>query len=755
MSCVFGNRARPHVLRRPLWSLALVLAAATAAAPQETVPPAPVAPAVITRDTDGRATLRAVRVDTPLKLDGRLDEPVYRTVPAMTGFIQAEPNVGAPETEKTELWVLFDRDALYVTFRCWDSHPERDVANEMRRDGMSISQNEHVSFILDTFHDKRSMYVFNANSLGARLDGQMTNETTFNLDFNPVWQVAPGKFDGGWTIEMAVPFKSLRYRAGTAQTWGFNARRSVRWKNEISHIIPMPAKGLNALSITSLAPTLVGVEAPPQGRTLEIKPYAIGSLSSDLTVNPRVRNDPSADAGLDVKYGLTRGLTADLTYNTDFAQVEADEAQVNLTRFSLFFPEKREFFLENSGIFAFGGASSSGGSDTPVLFYSRRIGLNGAREVPLLGGGRVTGRVGRFELGALDLRSRADDATGAPAVNFLVGRIRRDLLRKSNIGALLSRRSITQSGTGARDAYGLDGNFNFFDNLYVNTYWARTPAAGVAGGDTSYRVQVDYSADRYTAQLEHLLVGARFTPDMGFVRRPDMRKSSGLFRFSPRTAKSRRVRKLSYTGSSSYIASTAGRLETRTLAGDFAMDFHSSDRLSASVTQSYEFLPRPFRIAPDVVLPVAGYTFSSVRGGYTFGQQRRLSGGLSLERGQFYDGHRTVLGVSGGRVELTPQFSLQPTLSVNWVTLPAGAFRTTVGGSRITYTLTPLMFVSALLQYNSSGNSVAANVRMRWEYRPGSEMFVVYNEQRDTLAAGFPALANRSFVVKINTLLRF
>ncbi|MGE0392097.1 MAG: DUF5916 domain-containing protein [Vicinamibacterales bacterium] len=719
---------------------------------QEVDPPVPVAPAVINRDAAGRATIRAVRVSAPIRIDGTLDEDVYRTTEAISGFIQVEPNVGAVETEKTELWVFFDDTNLYVSFRCWDSHPERQVANEMRRDSNQLVQNEHVSFVLDTFHDKRNMFAFNIGILGGRMDGQMTNETQFNMDFNPIWRVATGRSGEGWTGEAAVPFKSLRFKPGSPQVWGFNARRTVRWKNESSHIVPMPARGLNALAITSLAPNLV-LDVPETSRLVEVKPYAVGGVATDLTALPPTRNDATADWGIDVKYGLTQNLTSDFTYNTDFAQVEADEQQVNLTRFSLFFPEKREFFLENSTTFAFGG-TASGSGDTPLMFYSRRIGLAGAREVPLVGGGRLTGRVGSFDVGAVSIRADAEPLSGSPATTFSVARLRRDLLRQSSIGFLATHR--TTAGVGLpRTAFGFDGVFKFFKNLYANTYWANTPRPDGADGTTSYRAQVDYPADRYGFQAEHLLVGRRFAPEVGFVRRPDMRKSYVYGRFSPRTAKHPWIRRYVLEGSSSRIANHTGRVESTATMAAFAMELHNSDRISASVTNSGEFLPLPFRIGPGVTLPVGQYDFLGARAAYSFGAQRKISGNVSLERGAFYNGHRTVFGVSGSRVEVTPRLSLQPTASVNDVQLAQGSFRATLVGSRITYTVTPLMFVSALVQYNSSNNSFSTNTRLRWEYLPGSELFVVFNEQRDTLGTGAPDLVGRSLVFKLNRLLRF
>ena len=718
-------------------------------------PPVPVAPEVLSRDAEGRATIRAVRLAAPLRLDGQLDEAIYSSTPGLSDFFQMEPVEGEVATEKTESWLFFDDDNLYVTFRCWESRPDALVANEMRRDSNNIFQNDHIAFLIDTFYDRRNGLEFAINPIGGRWDGQITNERQFNADWNPVWDLAVGRFEGGWTVELAIPFKSLRYRPGRAQIWGFNARRVNRAKNETSFLTRMPrALGQRALFQASLAATVVGLEAPPGSRNLEIKPYAVAGLTSDVTAIPQVSNDISKEIGVDVKYGLTQNLTADFTYNTDFAQVEADEQQVNLSRFSLFFPEKREFFLENRGLFGFGGVDTGSGGDTPILFYSRRIGFDLGRQAPIEAGGRVTGRVGRYSIGMLNIGTGEQAGSPSPSTNFSVVRVKRDVLRRSSVGLIFTGRSNIEGGTADNQVYGVDGTFAFFANLAVNTYWARTQTDGLEGDETSYRAQFDYAGDRYGVMLERLVIGDSFRPDIGYVRRSDIRLSQAQLRFSPRPQGSRVIRKFSWIGHVAYTENAAGRVETRDLRGEFGIEFQNSDTFSASYGDAYEFLPVPARIV-GLTIPVGGYDFATARVGYNFGRQRRLSGNVSIEQGEFYGGHKTTLSISQGRVNVTPQLSLEPTYLGNWVDLPDGSSTTHLAGSRVTYTVTPEMFVSALVQYNTGINAVSANVRMRWEYRPGSELFLVLNEQRDTVSPRFPDLVNRAFIVKINRLVRF
>ena len=719
-------------------------------------PSPPDLPQTIARSSSGQVTLRAVRLTSPIDLDGRLDEPVYTEITPASGFTQTEPVEGRPASDDTDVWILFDDDNVYVTARMWEREPARMVANEMRHDNTNIMQNENFSFFIDTFNDRRSGFVFIVNPLGAKTEAQTTNGQ-YSRDWNTIWDVELGRFDGGWTAEIVIPFKSLRYSPGQPQVWGFNARRVQRWRNELTHLTQVPnSLGLIGVFQAAFAGTVVGIEAPSGSMNLEAKPYAISNLLTDRRAVPQVSNALSNDVGLDVKFGITQSLTADLTYNTDFAQAEADEQQVNLTRFSLFFPEKRDFFLENAGLFGFGGGSGFGPrGDTPILFYSRRIGLSQGREVPIVGGGRLTGRVGRYTLGLVNIQTADEQISGSRSTNFSVVRLRRDVLRRSSIGLIATERSARTTGTGTNGAYGINGTFTFFENLDINAYWARTRTPGLAGKDTSYRTQLDYGGDRYGLTLERLVVGDAFNPEVGFVRRHDMRRTSGKVRFSPRPRAIASVRKFSWTGAIDYVENGAGHLETRTVTGEFATEFQTSDFLRLSYSSGYELLPRPFRIASNVTLPVGGYNSSSVLAAVNFAQQRAVAGRFSVEHGSFFGGDRTAVGVTAARVNVVPQVSLEPTFSINWVDLPEGSFTTKLVGSRFVYTVTPRMFTTALVQYNSSAHALSANVRLRWEYRPGSEFFLVYNEQRDTLARGFPDMANRAFIVKINRLLRF
>ncbi len=726
-------------------------------------PAPPEAPDVVSRDEQGRATIRAVRlIEDTIDVDGRLEENLYRRVPSISGFLQQEPHEGQPATEETEVWVFFDDANVYVSARCWDSQPDRIVANEMRRDNRNIINNANFAVILDTFYDRRDGVLFHTNPLGALYDGQVTGERRINSDWNTVWSVKTARFSDGWTVEMAIPFKSLRHKQGQSQIWGINFRRIVRWKNEWSYLTPMPAS-FNRQGIIKLsqAATLVGVEPPAKSTNLEVKPYAIGGAVTDLSLEAPIENDLDGNVGFDLKYGVTKSLVADFTVNTDFAQVEDDEQQVNLTRFSLFFPEKREFFLEGQGNFAFGGTNSGrrfgGPQDVPILFFSRRIGLDDGIAVPIQAGGRLTGRAGKYTLGLLNVQADSalnSDGDMLPTTNFSVVRLKRDVLRRSNIGMIATNRSASTTGVGSNSVFGMDAAFTFYQNLNITGFYAKSRTEGLRTDDDSYQGRVSWNGDRYGASASYLKVGDNFNPEIGFVRRRDVRKSRGRFRFSPRPSGPSRVRKYNYEISIDNYQTGLGLLESRQLELQFRPQFNNGDNFRAEYTNNYEYLDEEFEISDGVVIPAGEYEFNRLQVGYRMGPQRRVSGWTNIEFGSFFGGKRMEISY-WGRVEMTPQFSLEPNISQNWIDLPWGDFTTTLVRLRGTYTLSPRQFIGALVQYSTSNHSVTSNLRYRWEYRPGSDLFIVYSDGHDTLTRGYPGLVNRSLVFKFTRLFRF
>ena len=726
---------------------------------------------VLSLDADGRVSVRATRLTSEFDLDGRLDESIYQQLKPLTDFTQQIPEEGEPGSERTEAWVFFDDDNIYIGARNHESVPPSEwVANEMRRDVIQLRQNDSFSVMLDTFFDRRNGAAFLVTPIGGFSDFAISNEgQRVNSDWNVVWDSRTARYDGGWTVEMRIPFKSLRFRPGRDQTWGIQLRRIIRRRNEASYLTPLPISAARGNSVIaglwriSEAATLTDLQVPGQSLNAEVKPYGIGRMTTDRTVTPEVGKDFNQDLGFDVKYGITSNLTADFTYNTDFAQVEVDEQQVNLTRFSLFFPEKREFFLEGRGNFDFAlGARGSAGDGTvsaPTMFFSRRIGLQQGKVVPILAGSRITGKVGAFDVGALNIQTDAGDLSGVESTNFTVLRLKRDVLRRSTVGAIFTNRSVSLTGSGTNQLYGADAALAFGDDVNLLGYLAKSQTTGLNSHDLSYMGRFGYTGDRYGLQAGYLVVEDNFNPEVGFLRRDDFDQATGSARFSPRPQSISWIRRFNLNASTDWLWSKrGGELETRQHRAQFATELENSDQISFSVSNEFEQLYYTFPISQDVDLRAGNYDFTSFRTSYSFGQQRPVSGTLSLRTGEFWSGNNTSLGFNRGRIEMTPQLSFEPSYSVNWVTMPEGDFTTHLGRVRFTYTFTPRMYLSGLGQYNSSLNTFSTNLRFRWEWSPGSEVFLVYTEDLSTdpfVPNRMTELRNRGLVIKINRLLQF
>ena len=722
-------------------------------------PPAPKAGKAVSRDADGRVTLRAFRLSEPLTVDGVLDDPVYDQVPAAEGFLQQEPNEGAPASESTRVWVLYDAENLYIAAELQEEHADELTASEMRRDHMSIGWNDSLQVIIDTFYDRRNGFLFHTNPLGALYDAQVTDERNTNSDWNTVWWVRSRIVEGGWNTEIRIPFRSLRYPAGGDQLWGINFQRNIKHKNEKVFFTPTPqAYNRQGLLRLSNAATLVGLEAPAGSRRMELKPYAIGS-QTDAPLRD-INDQWSGDFGADFKFGVTNGLTADVTWNTDFAQVEDDETQVNLSRFSLFFPEKREFFLEGQGVFDFGGRQTrafggQGPSDAPIPFFSRSIGISGGSAVPILGGARLHGRAGAYQMGLMNIQTGTVGGLDVESTNFSAFRIKRDLFARSNIGVIATHRNISADGSGANFLYGVDGNFAPTDNIRVNTFYMATNEAGVETGHraASYMGQFRYDTDLIDVSAERLYLGEDFNPGMGFVRRRDFIKNGGSFTLAPRPRGIEAIRQFEFKLDANQYDRPDGEMETREYSFEGRAIFESSDRFVVTHSLTEEHLLEGFPLSSEVDVPAGNYRFARSGVRFWFGTHRAVSGYVRYEFGDFFGGTRQEVGY-WGRAEVNRRVSMEPNISLNWITVPEGEVRAQVSRLRATYTVSPRSFVGALVQYNSAAQLFSANVRFRWEYSPGSDVFVVVSTNRDG-DDGLSGLTDRALVVKFTRLFRF
>jgi len=719
---------------------------------------------VIGENAEGRVTVRATRFDGEINVDGELNESIYESVAPISDFIQHIPTEGASASERTEVWVFYNDDAIYVTAKNYESVPEEDwVANEMRRDTFQLRTNDSFSVMLDTFLDRRNGVAFLVSPIGGFSDFAISNEGDrgrgVNFDWNIVWDSRVGRFDGGWTVEMEIPFRSLRYEPGQEQTWGLQFRRIIRRLNEASYLTEIPISAALGNSLVagmwriSEAADLTELEVPPRNFNLEIKPYGLGTVTTNQLATPAFNDDFEGEAGLDVKLGITNNLTADFTYNTDFAQVEVDERQVNLTRFNLFFPEKREFFLEGEGNFDFTAPRTL---DVPTMFFSRRIGLERGQVVPINAGARLTGKVGDFDIGALSIGTDGSGLDGIESTEFSVLRIKRDILSRSRVGMILTDRSESIVGDGSNQLYGIDGQFNFLDDFEISTYAAKTDTTGLSGDDKSYMGNFLYDGDRYGFSSGYVVVEDNFNPEIGFKRRGNYKQYDGYARFSPRIESSDNIRRLVFLAhSESYWSADEDVLESRAHGFNFTTEFEQGDAFSVRVNDEFEMLTRPFRITPDVILQPGDYDFTSYEVSYLWGTQRDFSGRLTYRGGDFWSGSNEAISYSFGRVELSPQLSLEPSYSYNRVKLPEGDFRTELGRVRVTYTISPRMYFSSLVQYNSTQSSFSTNFRFRWEWAPSSELFVVYSDDRDTNPFDRPdsfELRNRGWAIKFNRL---
>jgi hypothetical protein len=756
-----------------VWPLAGLLFIPSLLAAQSP-PSEPIAPEVMVREANGRANVRAQRLPSPFQFDGRLDEPFYRDVKPFGEFIQQEPHEGEPATDKTEGWVFYDDKNLYVGVRLWETDSSKRVMSDMRRDAFNLYNNDHIAVLFDTFHDRRNGFGFSSNAQGGLFDWQTTNEQP-SPNWNGLWDARTANFEGGWTVEFRIPFRSIRFAEG-GHTWGINLRRMVRWKDEISYLSPVPVSwGRRGLNKLSNAGALVGLDLPSKLRNFDVKPFALGAVNTNRVASPPFENKGDIDLGVDAKWGITQSLVSDLTVHTDFAQVEDDESQVNLTRFSVLFPEKRDFFLEGQDVFSFGGANPNqggfgpqaiqgggggGGGGTPLtpfLFFSRRIGLQNNAVIPIDGGARLIGRAGAYQIGALQMHTSEREAVGAEATDFSVLRINRDVLSRSRIGMIATHRGPGLRAQSDNYAFGADASINPRTELQINAYWSgtRDPGSKLASGksEQSYRGQFNWNADKTGFQVEHLFVGDGFNPEVGFLWRSAFRRTYGQARYSPRPKSWNGVRKVYYEASLDYLEDPGGRPDSRKAQGAYRMELTNSDQFAFEFSRQFEDVEARFEITPGLIIPVGAYEFTQGKFLYTSSPQRPVSGTLVLTRGGFYGGTLSEI-TWRGRVELGPQFQIEPTVSLNYFDTPWGKGDAHLIGSRVTYTLTPKMFVSSLTQYQSSAQSLSTNARFRWEYQPGSELFVVYSDGRTTVGPGFPNMQSRSFVVKLTKLFR-
>ena len=691
-----------------------------------------------------------------INIDGHLDDDVWLRAPIVTGLRQRDPAEGEPATERTEVRVAYGESRLYIAVYAYHDNPDDIVSRILQRDRLMTTGNfggrpvfagdDAIAIMLDPFDDHRNGVVFATNANGAQFEALITDEgREFNIDWRAVWDVAAVRVADGWTAEFSIPFRTLRYPAGD-RTWGFNVYRIIRSKNE-EVLWSGWSRDDGGFQRISKAGHLQGLmDLPRAGLNMEVKPYLLGGFEQERDETTlMVDDDATLTVGVDVKWEVRPGLLLDLTLHTDFAQVEVDDQQVNLTRFDLFFPEKRDFFLENSGIFTFGVAGFFGPPPF-LMFFSRNIGINDDGEIPVLGGARLTGRVGDQTVGMMTVRT--DEAFGELRTSHSVFRVKRDVGATNYLGVMAT--DVRSSGY-SNTVGGVDFSYWPLSTLNLQGFAARTTTTGAGGDDNAYRFGLSYNNDRFGLDLAHLFVGPEVIADLGFVLREDARRTDYTNRISVRPG-TFGIRRLSFFTFGNFVHSTAGELQDFSIGNGINPEWNSGD--VATVYWTYEFtrLDESFDLTDDVIVPAGDYKM--VQGGVFFGTSaaRAVTFSGNAQYQSFFDG--TLFSVSlNAAAAPNAHLTITAGLSYNDVDVPWGAFVAKLWSLRLNYAFTPRLVVNGLVQYNSLDNEISTNLRLNFIHRPGSDLFVVFTENR---GSGLSAtlLQQRAAVVKLTYLSR-
>ena len=700
-----------------------------------------------------RPSIAALAIDAPIVVDGRLDEPVWVNADVGTGFTQREPREGEPASERTEFSIAYTPSTLYVAVRAFDREPLKIIAKEMERDGTLVAD-DSILLVFDTFLDGRNSFAFATNPNGARHDALITDEgRDINPQWDGVWAASSRRTAEGWVAEIAIPFSTLRFDP-KIDRWGLNVQRLIRRKGEEVNwaSLPREAGSFRVVSAyrVSLAGTLTGLEGLRRTRSLDIKPYLLASASEEL---PAGTSESELDGGLDVKWGVTKSLTLDLTYNTDFAEVEVDDLQINLTRFSLFFPEKREFFLENAGIFDFGPVQRVPWE--PALmkaFFSRRIGLDGGQTVPIEAGVRLTGRMGEWNVGVLGIGTEETDLEGrlGPQTGFAVARVKRNFGARSSVGGIFTQRN--PDGGAAESLYGFDIEIKPTQRLQMNGYWSRSELPGVDGDDASFGAGFEYSGPTLTAAVDLIESEVNFDPGVGFLLRRDFRMFNPQVLWQPRIERGVIRSWWAEVTHQRFDRSSDGSLESeRTLFAPIGMAFESDDFWQFGIIRTNEQLFSEFEIFPGVVIPQGLYGFDDWWFLVSTDDSRPVAWTSFNEWGEFYEGDWASLIQS-----LDFRLSRFVRASTSWVhndvQLPQGDFEINLWSQGVDLSFTPDLRLNMIVQYNDAAEDLGVNLRFHWIYRPGADIFLVYNENWTAPSLSERRTEGRQLILKVTYL---
>lgn len=695
-----------------------------------------------------RPAITALRVEQGPIVDGRLNDAVWRQAPAGHLRQQYLPRQNAPMTEQTVFRIVYDHANLYLGVWCHDSEPERIVARLMEREG-PLWLDDNIIFVFDTFRDRRNGYVFFVNPNGARRDGLISGNVNENHDWDGLWTVRTTRDHEGWKAEAAIPFATLNFDPGVT-TWGFNLDRTIQRKAESGRW--SAAEPQFRTGNVSEAGELSGVNGLRQGLGLELRPVVLGRGHRERR---GARTTSGLEWGGDVRYRLTPTLSATLSYQTDFAETEVDLRQINLTRFPLFFPEKRHFFLEDGGVFHFAGLRTN----ELVPYFSRRIGLSreGIR-VPITVAGKISGQAGPYHVGVINAVMDADGPQGRG--HAFAARVTRNLLEQSSAGLLFT----TGDPNGGRETHLLGGDFRYRTTRWrgdrvveANVFALASMAAGNGTSEVSpaFGVNAAYPNDRWVAEARFLEVSRNFRPALGFVPRSGVRTYKSLWSFRPRPALRKNVRQWRFTYENEVFTDRSNRLESsRHRLTPLFIDFTGSDKLSLHVERSTDRPRTTFAIGGSRIIPAGehGWTEAVVR--LDAAPRRPVSGFLEAGRGGYYHGQRDRYSLG---LDILPWRHLSARLhyDYNRVDLPAGGFSTHLSALRLGWHFTPDLLWSHLLQYDSLSRSLGYHGRIRWEFRPGSSVVLILNQGFVREEAGTLAAQETDAVLKLGMVFRF
>ena len=713
-----------------------------------------------------RYTVEPTRTARPPQLDGVLNEEEWKTAAVIDEFIQQEPSEGDPATEATVVRLMYDEHAIYVGVEAYDSIPNGVIATEMRRDSRQLLDEDNFQLILDTFSDSRSGYMFVTSPLGAKLEQQIAEEgeggyrrssssinSNINLDWDGVWDVSAQRTDQGWVAEIAIPMVTMRFPEADRQVWGVNFMRNIRRKNEQVFWAPIP-KGYD-LTRVSLAGTMTGLGGVDRGMDLRVTPYVLAGGRQDRTVTAGLDGSGFNDVGFDVKYGVASSLNLDVTLNTDFAQVEVDEQQVNLTRFPLFFPEKRDFFLENAGMFS---VKSQGIRSLADLFFTRRIGLANGQPVPIIAGTRLTGKVDRHNIAVMNIQTQ--EVGDRPGENVFVARYSRDIFARSKVGAMIINKEAIGDAHYNR-TFAVDTSLTPHPFFSVTGFVAKTESPHLANKDLMGHVMLSWLSPAARIYSEYTDIQDNFNAEVGFVPRIGIRRSKLHGQWNPRPGKWG-IRSMDPMMNIEYTTDQNNRLLSRRVHHMIGFQFEDGSRFTVIANKEFEQLDVPFHITSDVTIPAGTYRFWNPSVRYSSDPSRRLSISTSYSPQDFFGGTRTDWSTSLN-VRATSRVAAQTSFSRSDVDLPAGAFIADLGSVRFDLALSPEITLRSLIQYNSTTDAISTSLRFNWIYSPGSDIYIAYDELRDddflaldpTLrhTGRVPWIQNRQLAIKMTYLL--